>query len=93
MNLLLAAQALEEGRSITIKPRGNSMYPRIKSGQEVRLEPATTARRGEAVLARVRGALYLHEVSAIQDGRHQISNKRGHVNGWASRIYGVATNV
>lgn len=71
------------------------MLPRIKSGQRVIVQPLTgetLVRRGDVVLVRVRGSVMLHLVSAIDGDRVQISNNRGHVNGWVRRsvIYGVA---
>lgn len=69
------------------------MSPLIKSGQEVRLEPLRNApiEKGDIVLARVHGQVYLHLVSAVQGDRVQISNNKGRVNGWASQVYGRAT--
>ena len=45
---------------------------------------------GDIVLCKVAGAEYLHLVKAIQGGRFQIGNNRGHINGWvgAGAIYG-----
>jgi hypothetical protein len=47
---------------------------------------------GDIVLARVAGAVYLHLVSALANGRVQISNNRGRVNGWTGpdRVFGIA---
>jgi hypothetical protein len=47
------------------------------------------------VLCKVNGRQYLHLVKAVQGGRFQIGNNRGHVNGWvsASCIYGRCVRV
>ena len=88
--------ALAEGRTVRFRPRGHSMTPRIRSGQEVEVVPRTRdPESGEVVLCRVNGADYLHIVSAVQGDRFQISNNHGHVNGWTTRerIYGLLTSV
>ena len=73
------------------------MSGRIESGQLCTVAPVDPAAlvAGDIVLCRVRGAEYLHIVKAIQDGRFQIGNNRGHVNGWigASEIFGRLTGV
>jgi len=53
------------------------------------------ARGGDIVLCRLRGAEYLHLVRAVQGGRFQIGNNRGHINGWigANGIFGKGTKV
>lgn len=95
MNLKQAVEVLQAGKTATVRPKGNSMTPLIKSGQEVQLEPivvGTYLSIGTVVLAKVRGNLYLHKITAIQGSRVQISNNHGHVNGWTSagKIYGRA---
>ena len=49
------------------------------------------------VLCQVRGKQWLHLVTGMRnDGKsYQISNNKGHVNGWTTRdkIYGVVTKV
>lgn len=88
---------LKGGETVIFRPRGNSMSPRIESGALCTVEPVdpTTIKRGDVVLCKVRGAEYLHLVSAVQDGRFQISNNHNHVNGWigANGIYGRLVKV
>src|SRR5262245_21227509 len=88
---------LQAGETVSFRPRGNSMSPRIESGQLCTVKPVdpTTLRVGDVVLCRVRGAEYLHIVKAIQDGRFQIGNNRGHVKGWvgSSGIFGKLARV
>lgn len=81
----LASGSME---SVTIRPRGHSMEPLIMDRQEVtitRLKPDDVLHVGDIVIARVRGHIYLHKVTAIDGDRVQISNNHGHVNGWTTR--------
>lgn len=90
-------QRLQSGETVRFRPRGNSMTPKIASGDLVEVRPVGDAlpSKGDVVLCRVGGAEYLHNVSAIQGDRFQISNNHGHVNGWVNRdrIFGVLTAV
>lgn len=72
---------------------GNSMLPLVKSGEPVRLVPATgDLEIGDIVFCQVQGRLLLHKITARRDSprgySYQISNNRGRVNGWTSTIYG-----
>lgn len=53
--------------------------------------------KGDIVLARVAGTVCLHLVSALDPARKraQISNSRGHVNGWTGydRVFGMCVAV
>lgn len=80
------------------------MTPRVRSGQLVTVNPVTqdmivtgVVGVGDIVLARVRGVLRLHLLSAMDTAkcRVQISNNHGHVNGWCAydKVYGVCTAV
>lgn len=88
---------LREGRPVSFRPRGNSMSPRIRSGQLCTVEPveASAIEVGDVVLCKVGGSEYLHLVKAIQGDRFQIGNNRGHVNGWitAASIFGRLASV
>lgn len=77
---------LQAGETVSFRPRGNSMTPRIQSGQLCTVAPvvAQDLAVGDIVLCKVQGSEYLHLVSALKDGRVQISNNHGRVNGWAS---------
>lgn len=95
-----AITTLATGEPATIRPRGNSMRPKVLSGATVTVSPLTgDPEPGDVVLVKVKGRVYLHLVNAtrIEGGatRYQIANNRGHVNGWVSRtaIYGIATEV
>lgn len=79
------------------------MTPKIKSGELCTVEPVADGdeiREGDVVLCKVKGRSFLHLVSAVKnvtknDGQYQISNMRGHINGWVSRraIYGRLSKV
>lgn len=86
------------GETVQFRPRGNSMIPKIKSGELCTVAPIkdhATLETGDIVLCKVNGSQYIHLVSAIQRPRFQISNNRGRVNGWvtASAIYGKLVSV
>jgi hypothetical protein len=81
-------QLMKGAEKITIHPRGHSMEPLIMDRQEVtihRLREDDVLSPGDVVLAKVRGHIYLHKISAISGARIQISNNHGHVNGWTTR--------
>lgn len=82
-------EALKNEKTITFNPRGNSMTPKIKSGQSVTIERLSDKdkeflRKGDIVFCKVGGNYYLHLISAITPAqkRCQISNNHGKVNGW-----------
>lgn len=93
-------QELQAGQRTHCRPHGNSMKPRINSGQRVTLDPIDEDPRiGEAVLCKVRGSQYIHLVKAIKGHedarRYLIGNNRGGTNGWipVTNIYGRVVNV
>lgn len=89
---------LKAGQTIQFRPKGNSMQPKIESGQLVTVEPVLNSDHltdGDIVLCSVNGHHHLHLISAIRDGQFQISNNKGWVNGWTTgkQIYGKVTKV
>ena len=92
-----AIEALSRGEEGQVRPRGNSMQPRVHGGDTVTLEPCEpqSLKPGDIVLVRVKGTDYLHLIKAIDRGRFQIGNNRGGINGWVGphAIYGIAVNV
>jgi len=92
-----AKEALRRGETVQIKPRGHSMKGKVNDGDLVTLEPVLpeSLAVGDIVLVRVHGSDYLHLVKAIDNGRFQIGNNRGGINGWvgANGIYGKAIRV
>ena len=74
------------------------MRPKVNDGDRVTVEPLADDDElavGDIVLCAVRGSQYLHLVKALQGGRIQIGNNRGHINGWVSRgaVYGRCVAV
>ncbi len=92
-----AKEVLGRGETAHVRPRGHSMKGKINSGDLVTLEPcdATHLQVGDIVLVRVRGTDYLHLIKAIDNGRFQIGNNRGGINGWVREgaIFGIATKI
>lgn len=88
-------ERLANGESVTIKPTGSSMVPRIRSGQEITIIPIDRIEVGDVVLARVQGKVYIHLISALEGNRVQISNNHGHVNGWThkNKVFGRVKDV
>lgn len=90
-------QQLRQGLTVKFRPHGNSMVPLVKSGQLVTVAPVDRRINvGDVVLCKVNGRQMLHLVSAIgSDGRYQISNNHGHVNGWCTpgNVFGVLIEV
>lgn len=81
------------GEVVVNRESGNSMTPLLKSRQAVELRAVDRPlEKGDIVFAKVRGHFYTHLVSAVgDDGRVQISNNHGHVNGWTRDVIAIAT--
>lgn len=95
MHPLQIQNSLLQGKAVTASLTGNSMTPRIHSGQEVTILPLSPEEEilpGDVVFCRVKGRLYFHLVKAIRASGNSIliGNNYGHLNGWTPRknIYG-----
>lgn len=93
-----AIEWLRLGKPVTLKPKGRSMEPKIKHGNIVTVSPIqdpASLTKGDIVLVTVNGNQYLHLISATDKTRVQISNNKGHVNGWVSRksVHGILTDI
>lgn len=91
-------ERLLNGEQVQLRPKGQSMVPKIKSGQLVTIIPVGrrgVIETGMIVLAKVKGRHYLHLVTAIDGERVQISNNHGHVNGWTTknRVFGIVSRI
>lgn len=88
---------LRGGETVSFRPRGNSMVPKIKSGQLCTVAPVDVAELevGDIVLCKVGRAEYLHLIKGIREGRFLIGNNRGGINGWvaAEAIFGRLIKV
>lgn len=71
------------------------MIGKIKSGQLCTIQPteASLVEVGDIVLCKVNGNFYLHLVTAKQGDRCQISNNKGHINGWTTSVYGKCIEI
>ena len=63
----LHIERLMRGHTVRFRPRGNSMQPRIRSGQLVTVEPVypEALSVGDVVLCKVSGRQYLHRIKKI----------------------------
>lgn len=90
----ITAEHLRAGETCAVTGYGNSMVPKLYSGETVVMEPVTEdteLHKGDIVLAKVKGHYYCHLISAIRGNSYQISNNHKHANGWVSRknIFGI----
>lgn len=89
-------ERLLKGETFITKEHGNSMSPRIKSGQPHKLEPATweTVEVDDAVYCKVHGNYYTHIVKAKNPQQGcLIGNNKGGINGWTKQVYGKVIEV
>ena len=88
---------LQEGKTVSFRPRGHSMTGKIESKQLCTVEPIdpSVLKVGDIVLCKVHGNQYLHLIIAIDQERFLIGNNRGGINGWIGRngIYGRLIRV
>lgn len=89
---------LKEGKTVSFRPRGNSMTGKIESRQLCTVAPVggvQTLTKGDIVLCKVNGNEYLHLIKAVQGERYQIGNNRGRINGWMgiNSIFGKLEKV
>jgi len=86
---------LQSGETFITSEKGNSMTPRIKSGQEHKLSPATIddVSVGDIVYCKVKGNFYTHIVKAKGEKGCLIGNNRGGINGWTKCIYGKVIEI
>ena len=86
---------LQNNKTISFKPHGNSMLPLIKSSQLCTLEPITDKELliDDIVLCKVSGKQFLHIITPIEGNR--ISNNKCHQNCWCSKnnIFGKLIKV
>lgn len=90
-------EKLRRGETVSFRPHGNSMQPKIESGQLCTVAPVDPAvvTSGDIVLCKVNGSEYLHLVRAVRGQQFQIGNNKGHVNGWVgpNSIFGKLVSV
>ncbi len=89
---------LKKGVVVELRPRGNSMKGKIESGDLVTIAPVRRPeylKKGDIVMARVKGKIYIHLIKAIDGQRFQIGNNRGFTNGWCGpqAVYGKVIKI
>lgn len=94
MNIKQAYDAVSAGQTVQLRPHGNSMSGKIESGQLITIAPCSASGQGDIVLCKVNGRIFIHLVKSIDhQGRCQIANNHGRVNGWASKVVGKVIKV
>lgn len=100
MNWQKHIEKLQQGYDVAFRPKGNSMLPRIHSGNLVTVSPNyKTLKENDIVFCRVKGHYYVHLIKAIRtqgtQNSYQIGNNKGGINGWifATSIYGKVIRV
>ena len=94
MNWQQISESLRKRKEIKCKLYGNSMTPRIKSGQLVTITPNIEhVKIGDIVFCKVNGNYCVHAVKAIDGKRYQIANNHGHINGWTKNIFGKVIKI
>lgn len=84
-----AIDELKEKGKTSLKANGNSMMPLIKSGSTVNIERQINYEKGDVVLCKVKGNVYIHKVYGISEQKgYLIGNNSGHINGWTKHVYG-----
>ena len=87
---------LSRGETFETSEKGNSMTPRINSGQKHILAPCTLdqCEVNDMVFCKVRGRYYTHIVKAKDPIKGvQIGNNHGKINGWTKNVFGKVTQV
>ena len=92
-------EKLKNKETVSFRPHGNSMTPKIYSGNLVTISPieeTSCIEVGDVVYCKVNGRIFLHLVTAVRsNNQYQISNNKGHVNGWTTidKIYGKLIKI
>jgi len=86
---------LEAGNTVQCRPKGNSMSPKINSGNKITISPSKSFKKGDMVFCKVKGRYYIHLISAVNGQRYQISNNKGKINAWIHKknIFGKVIKI
>ena len=95
MNYKKHKEDLLKGKDVSFSPKGNSMKPKINSGDKVTVSPISDIKKGDIVFCKVKGSFYVHIVKAIQGDKCLIGNNKGKTNGWTNKnkVFGKVTKV
>jgi len=94
--MITKADRLIAGETFITSETGNSMAPKIKSGQKHVLAPATweSVMVGDIVYCKVNGRYYTHLVRGTNKTRGcLIGNMRGNTNGYTKQVYGKVIEI
>lgn len=72
------------------------MLPLYKSNEIHRVIPTTweDCKVGDVVFCKVKDNCYTHKVYAVDSKKGcLIGNNKGHMNGWAKNVYGIAQKL
>lgn len=89
-------QVLQSGKTCQFRPVGHSMTGRINHKDLVTVTPIIEELQvDDVVLVKVKGAVYLHLIKAMQGDRLLIGNNRGGVNGWTTKkqVFGKVVKI
>jgi hypothetical protein len=89
-------ERLQKGETFITSEKGNSMTPRIKSGQDHKLAPSKLedVQVDDIVYCKVKGNFYTHIVKAKNDIKGVlIGNNKGGINGWTKNVYGKVIEI
>lgn len=83
------------GETIISREPGNSMVPKIKSRQPVRIEPCgwEDVSPGDIVYCKVKKNFYTHLVKSVGKRGCLICNNKGRINGWTKDVYGKVIDI
>lgn len=91
--------SLQRGETISFCPKGNSMSPKINSGDLITLSPdVNNLAVDDVVLCKVKGRFFVHLIKATkieaEKTLYLIGNNKGHINGWIgiNAIFGKVIN-
>ena len=94
MNWKQHIEDLENGKNVSLRPKGNSMKPKIYSGDLVTISPdISDIKKGDIVFCKVNGSHYVHLVKSEGKGRYLIGNNHGRTNGWTRKVYGRVIKI
>jgi SOS-response transcriptional repressor LexA len=101
MNWESYIEDLRAGKTVQMRPKGNSMTPIIGSGDLITIEPKKSGciKKGDIVFCKVNGKYYVHLVQAVTQKmggcRYQIGNNHNNTNGTIgiNNIFGKVVEV
>jgi hypothetical protein len=89
-------ERLQKGETFITSEKGNSMSPKIKSGQDHKLAPVKLedVNIDDIIYCKVNGNYYTHIVKAKNDLKGVlIGNNKGGINGWTKNVYGKVIEI